>query len=329
MLSWSPERLPAHQLEFIGNGSCAVETHVAREQISSLINAVVCRLEEQNIHDTLLQKDWQAIRTADRYEWEFCKCAGSLGWDPYSLDDRQQEEILRAANRLPQDVLSEFFGAARGTELLVEAEEIHDAFTRARNMTGEVAELRELRLVSEQWVQRDGLLPYDQGYSFAMKLRSHLRLNGTPLKSIEHVAHAVQTTVDSLTSVISTSLSSEMPFVAVMAVNSQGSPALVMREALPASNLFHFCRGLFEYLSSLSRSGALITEANTERQKRNRAFAAEFLVPAVALRERITVPAISWEQAEEIAAEFGVSVYIIRYQLQNHGIALVQDTQDS
>jgi len=119
-----------------------------------------------------------------------------------------------------------------------------------------------------------------------------------------------------------------MPFVALMEINDQSSPAFVLREALPASNLFYFCRALFEYLSSSTRRSALITDAGTEHQKRNRAFAAEFLVPASVLRTRIEISTVTREQTEGIAAEFGVSAYIIRYQIENHGIAQVQDTQD-
>jgi len=328
MLSWSPERLPSHHLEFIGSGDCRLETRLVKEQLSFLINAVVSRLEEQGITGSLLQEDWEAIRSADREEREFCKCAGSLGLDPYSLDDSQQEEILEAASRLPEDIVAEFFRAARRTELLAEAEEIHEAFTCAQNNTADLASLRELRRVTEQWLPPSGARPYEQGYSFARQLRSHLRLNGTPLKSIEDVARAVGTTEEALSSVITEFRSREMPFIALMGINDRSSPAFRLREALPASRQFHFCRALFEYLCSSSRQSALITSADTEQQKRNRAFAAEFLVPASALGARIKIPTVTWEQAEEAAAEFGVSVYIIRYQLENHGIAQVQDTQD-
>lgn len=117
-----------------------------------------------------------------------------------------------------------------------------------------------------------------------------------------------------------------MPFVALVGINHRLSPAFVLRPALPASTRFHFCRALFEYLYPPIRRSALITDANTEQQKRNRAFAAELLAPASALRARIGTPMVTWEQTEEIADEFGVSAYVISHQLVNHGIASVQQT---
>jgi hypothetical protein len=328
MLAWTQAHLPAHHLEFIGCGAGWVGTRLAKELISSLIDAVVSRLEEQHIEGTLLQQDWEAIRSADSDERDFCRCVGSLGLDPYALDDSQQKEILDAADRIPEEVKAEFFTAARRTELVAEAEELSDAFTHTRSNTSDLAPLKELRHVTRQWMPPSVAMPHEQGYAFAKQLRSYLHLDGRPLKSIESVAHAIGTTDASLSSVIGTFRTRDMPFFALMGVNDRSSPAFVLREALPASHLFHLCRGLFEYLYSSTRQSALITGANTEQQKRNRAFAAEFLAPASALRGRITDPTLTWEQAEEIAAEFGVSVYIVRYQLENHHIAQVLDEQD-
>lgn len=329
MVSWSPERLPTYHCEFIGHGKYGVETRQMKKQILLLINAVVTRLEEQGITETLLQQDWKAIQAADQEERAFCKCAGSLGLDPYSLDDSEQDKILKAAHQLPEGIVDEFFRSARMSKLVEEAQELHEAFTQVQKNTIDLTSLREIHQVTKQWLMSAGTKPYEQGYSFAQQFRSHLGLNGEPLKSIGNVARAIGTSEESLCSVINPLRNREMPFVALMGINDKSSPAFVLREASPTSNLFHFCRALFEYLCSATRRTALITDASTEQQKRNRAFAAEFLVPASALQKRIEIPTITWEQAEEIAAEFGVSSFIIRYQLENHGIAQVQDMQDA
>ncbi len=329
MLSWSPERLAFHGIEFIGRGISRAETGLVKERLSSLITAVVGRLEAEGITDTLLQQDWAAIQSADAEEIKFCNCAGSLGLDPYSLDDGSQQEIEVAAGLLPEEMVADFFQAARRTELIAEAEEIHDAFTRAQNNTADLSVLRDLRQVAEAWLEPSGAKPREQGYSFAQRLRAHLGLDGTPLRSMDNVAQVIGTSEERLSSALTRFRSSEMPFVALMGTNEMSSRAFVLREARPASERFYFCRALFEFLMSPARRSALITDANTEQQKRNSAFAAELLAPASALRARIRTPMVTWEQAEEVAAEFGVSADIIRHQLENHGIATVQDALDS
>jgi Zn-dependent peptidase ImmA (M78 family) len=90
------------------------------------------------------------------------------------------------------------------------------------------------------------------------------------------------------------------------------------------TRLFHFCRALCEYLHSRGDRAALVTDADTVRQKRNRAFAAELLAPAAALRARVGTSIVTWDQTEEIAEEFGVSAFVIDHQLTNHRIAAVE-----
>jgi hypothetical protein len=325
-LSWSSEQLLFHRLEFPGRGEFWAETTMVKQQLASFIDAVVSRLDSQGIADTLLHQDWRAIQSADEDERTFCECSGALGLDPYSLDDRQQREIEDAGHRLPQEIVTEFFEAARREELVEEADEIDAAAARAQSNTGDLTSLKNLRLDALAWHEPTGAHPWLTGYSLAQKLRVHLGLDGNPLNSMESLADALGTTREDLAKVQSQFSTKQTPFVALMGMNDKSSPAFALRPGFSSSILFHFCRALFEYLSSPTRRTALITDARTEQQKRNRAFAAELLAPSSALRDRVSTPVVTWEQAEEIAAEFGVSAYIIYHQLVNHEIADVEQT---
>lgn len=325
-LSWSPERLPFHSLEFPGRGECWTDTRDVRGELGRLIDAVVDRLDSYGIADTPLNQDWATIQSADVDERIFCECAGALGLDPYSLDDDRKQEIVDAGNRLPAEIVSEFFGAARRSELTTDAEEIIEAVARTLSSTADLQSLKDLRRFAAEEDETARAAPWEQGYALARKLRAHLGLNGAPLNSMERIGTAFGMTEADLNSVLSSLSSVDSPFVALMGINDNPSPAFVLRPAaVPASRLFHFCRALFEYLHSTSHRTALISEANTEQQKRNRAFAAELLAPASALRSRVRTPIVTWEYTEELAAEFGVSAYIIKHQLANHGIAEVDE----
>jgi len=327
MFSWSPEALPFHRLEFTGRGTAWADTKLVKGRLSSLIAAVVGRLEANGITDTLLQQDWAAIQSADTDETKFCECAGALGLDPYSLDDVQQHEIEEAGHRLPEEIVTEFFPAARKGELIADAEEIHQALACAQSNAEDLVSLKELRRVAVGWIEVPAVKPWEQGYSFAQKVRTHLGLDGKPLKSIRDVGDAVGINEKTLLPVLTRFRSRSRPFAALMGTNDNSSPAFVLREAaVPSSELFHFCRALFEYLRSPIRRSALITDANTEEQKRHRAFAAELLAPASALCTRVKTRVVTGEQTEELAAEFGVPVYVIEHQLINHDIASVQQT---
>ena len=70
-------------------------------------------------------------------------------------------------------------------------------------------------------------------------------------------------------------------------------------------------------------SDTLITRAGSERQQRNRAFAAEFLAPSFGLRERLSKPFVDSDDIAELASEFEVSSTVIEHQIRNHAIAEV------
>ena len=64
-----------------------------------------------------------------------------------------------------------------------------------------------------------------------------------------------------------------------------------------------------------------MTVARTDRQKRNRAFAAEFLAPADWLRERIDGTQISPDEMDDWAQELEVSTVVVGHQIENHRLA--------
>lgn len=325
-VSWASERLLSHQLEFTGHGEVSLETEPVRDAFSSLIDAVVGRLEAEGITETCLQEDWAAIRTADADEREFCECTGALGLDPYSLDENRQHEIEEVGQALPRGIVTEFFRAARASSegLRMDADEATAAAARVENNEAELAPFRELREEVATWARPQGHPPWEQGYSFAQRLRSHLKLDGTALKSLDRIGEAIGATQAQLSTVLSRFSCREIPFAALVGINDRLSPAFVLRPGRQMSDSFHFGRALFEYLYPSGQGTALITDANTGQQKRNRAFAAELLAPASELRARLRTQTVTWEQAEEIAEEFGVSAYVIAHQLNNHQVARVE-----
>lgn len=328
MLTWCPDRLEFHGLEFTAGNSCRLNTSVVRQEFSNLVDAVTGRLDAFGVKNTLLQQDWEAIQTADNEEREFCEYAGALGLDPYAMEDYQRQAIVAAAQRLPHDLLPEFFRAAAVADLLEETQRLHEALEESYSNTQYLSALIDLRRTAQGWTGLPGEMPWNQGYAFARRLREHLGLDGRVLKSLADIADAVGSTEEGLFRAIGSFGAFRTSFPALMGTNERNSPVFVLRKSLETQQRFHFCRALFEYLAFPNRQNALISEVDTEVQKRNRAFAAEFLAPSTVLMERFTGPIATLEEIEEVAVEFHVSAYIIRHQLRNHHIADVQDDRD-
>lgn len=105
-----------------------------------------------------------------------------------------------------------------------------------------------------------------------------------------------------------------------MAANGDGRASFAFRPVREEGRRFHLCRALAEALTAPA-TDAVLTGAPTHRQRRGRAFAAEFLAPASALRDRAHGPLVREDDLTDLSAEFGVSPFVIGHQLANHGIS--------
>ncbi len=92
--------------------------------------------------------------------------------------------------------------------------------------------------------------------------------------------------------------------------------------AVPEEKMrFLLCRALSDHLFAAMPS--LVTRVKSEHQQRNRAFAAEFLVPAESLRRSIHGGVVGEEELSDLAQEYKVSEFVLRHQIQNHGLAAI------
>jgi hypothetical protein len=128
---------------------------------------------------------------------------------------------------------------------------------------------------------------------------------------------AMRVDVAELEKAMSVVLRGDAVLDAVVDVNECGSPGFALARRSEPSTLFSLCRALFEYLVAAESQLLIVTRSHSERQKRNRAFAAEFLVPAKALRGALPRRVLTDEDVDDLAEEFGVSAAVIRHQVEN------------
>ena len=322
-LVWKRDLLQWSRVEFLEQGETWVNSDALHAACADLIDQVIRRLDALDVDDTLLQDEWNAIRSADDEESQFCRAAAGLGWDPYDLDERRSCWILSLARRLG-DLLDEAVPAI----VVGEPSDWHSivrSFEEARRCNSLALErLRSFRDDVLPHATTD-IDPWRVGYDFARRLRRNLRLDGEPMPTMTQLAAVLGEDADKVERVTKHRVDlGDWPTLVdgFVTRDDTGLPAFAFRRRSDGSIRFLFCRALAEVLLS-PVPDTLLTKAHSERQQCNRAFAAEFLAPSAELRKRVAGPVVDGDDIDELAAMFGVSSLVIEHQIRNHGIASI------
>ncbi|WP_419551525.1 ImmA/IrrE family metallo-endopeptidase [Candidatus Poriferisodalis sp.] len=313
---WSDRMSEWNELEFRSRGSITVDRDQFVQDCSDFVDMVVSRLAACGITATHLQSEWAAIEATDADELAFCATAAGLGRDPYDLDEPQKSLVLQVGELLG-DLREEALPALGPDEPLAACTAIHKAM--------EQAVPNEVRLGASLLHSGDlphhASRPWQAGYELARRARQVFGLNGELIATTAELAEAIGHDVATLNRATRPvqSLGALTSIDGVVRPRDSQTVSFGLRAAGETSQRFLFCRALAEALTT--SNDALLTRANTERQQRNRAFAAEFLAPSASLAERITVQFVDQDLIADLADEFGVSSYVIGHQIENHGIA--------
>jgi hypothetical protein len=322
-IRWESEVLPHHRVEFLESGSAYVSLDSAQRSLRSLITAVVSRLTASGITGTYLQDEWSVIVNTPSEEADFCIAAATLGLDPYDLDEAIAEAIVTVAESIPANVRREFFNVASREQLREESSTVNAAIASVQSNGADLRPLRVLRNCVPPSGGSNGEAPWEQGYVSARNLRAELNVGVRPLRSLNELAEALRVSEQDFMSAVIDQPSGAHAYEAVVATNRVDSPAFTVSRRHEAAKRFQVCRGLYEFLSSRDDGPWLVTTGLSDRQKRNRAFAAEFLAPAAGLQEQVSSSIVSAEEVDDLAAHFGVASDAIVHQLKNHRLASV------
>ncbi len=324
-LAWKSYAPQWTRVEFLDQGQASMDRLEFRQACTELIDGVIRRLASRGIEDTLLQQEWASIQATegDDAELRFCEAAAGLGWDPYDLDDSQHDEVLLLASELGE-LLDEAVQAVNPACLREQSSAIVSAIDNARQ--GSLPLLRLDTLPGDFGRGSTDAPPWSVGYDWARRLRRRLGLDGQPLATMGALAAAIGEDEDLMHEATRpVDLLTKAPLVdGLVAINYDQSASFAFRQFNEQGRRFGFCRALAEVLMS-HQSGALLTRAHSERQQRNRAFAAEFLAPSRSLKEKVTQTVVYSEDVDELAEEFGVSSFVVKHQIENHHIAQLSE----
>ena len=324
-LAWTSNREQWSRLEFLDEGQAWVDREEFQECCSALVERVVQRLASLGVEGTFLQEEWASIQAADQDEALFCKTAAGLGWDPYALDEARRDSVIRLEEALSQDWFEEAVAVLDAERIEAQVASIAAALAAGNSTSLSLNRLRSIGSPpAGAEAERQAEKPWVAGYALARHVRQELALDGALLSTTADLARALGEEPDAVEAVTRPMNFGAADLVdGVVTHDENGLPAFAVRRGHDSARRFQFCRALAEVLES-PNSDALLTRARSERQRWSRAFAAEFLVPVSALRTRVPRATLDEDGVDELAAEFGVSPWLIAHQVKNHGIAQVR-----
>ena len=321
-LVWHGGSIPWAKTRLLDAGELLIDSAEFREACGDFVDCVVARLACLGIEGTLLQQEWHAVQAADAEEADFCRAAAGLGWDPYAIDDAKREQVHMLAAQFG-DTLAEAIPALNGDCAIDGCTIIEQAREEARR--GNTLRLERLTPLQDR-ISHHGSpaqRPWQAGHELAQVLREELRLDGEPIPTMAALAQALDDeAIDAATTRVPVEGGDTILVDGLVTRGEDDAPAFAFRPRGEDGRRFHFCRAIAEVLWQ-PRTDALLTPARTERQQRNRAFAAEFLAPAKGLRNRVRRATLDEDDVSELATEFGVSSLVIAHQLANHRIGQV------
>lgn len=318
-LTWDALDVPKAMVRFLAHGRRDLDRVQVEEAFRTFVSSVVGRLENQGASGTLLAEEWQAIEVCGAEEQEFCRLTARLGRDPYALSTSQARRIIKAADSLPEAIREEFFSAADARRFQSQARAVSEWISQAQQSDLHVEPLLALRATTNHLDRSEA--PWKQGYRYARHMRSRLSLKDRLTPSETDLADALGVDQQVWQQVIADSTVTFSFLDALVGVTEAGAPRFAVAPRSERSRTFVLCRALFEYLHTGTAPAGLVAPIYSDRQKRNRAFAAEFLAPAALIRQRIPRHVLTEDDVQDLAEHFGTSDQVIRHQIQNHQLA--------
>jgi hypothetical protein len=298
-------------VRFLTRGNLSVDNTTLQQRLVGFVDSVIDRLAEEGVGETPLATEWANIQSADEEETEFCIAAARLGLDPYSEALKYSDDIMRSANQLAdQELLRDFLDVVDPDKISATLSWVSAARSEIDTLTsrpsGEVAELRQVARALPDW---STLRPWEVGWEQAQLIRQATNVDQDQPFDIERLVTDVTRPTNSLG-------------LHAFGEAKEGAYPLVVvsHRQLDTSKRFVLARALWHVLWQDSPT-FLVTSAHTDRQKTERAFAAELLAPARGISARLVDDSVhsGLEESalDELASHFRVSTLLVQHQIEN------------
>ena len=316
-LRWTPWQPQHARIEFVAEGRATVACDQLQRELEGIVEAALERLgrfghgQDSVVSD--LQDPWEAVKTLDPDEHEFCRAAALLGVDPFAVHQEVAEAIAAFRERTEPAIREDMLASLDETTLPAASPWLDYARQALEGQDAgsgnEWAAIRHgLRDIGLPEVQ--AAKPWEQGYALAKSLRHGLGYGDGRFDFAapgQPALHHRETA---------------MPSSRVEGLVAAGGPACVIPHRRGTNQRFLLARALGDYMGRGPEAGlGILTSMDTARQARSRAFAAELLAPAASLRPRLAERGATEEKVCALGQEFDVSPWVIHHQIRNHDLA--------
>ncbi|MGQ0633665.1 MAG: ImmA/IrrE family metallo-endopeptidase [Planctomycetaceae bacterium] len=314
-LQWRPHEIPNARLRFLAEGHVKVPFEDFRTELCAFVGSVVNRLGSRSVRETFLEQEWAAIQNISEEEIGFCESAGVIGIDPFDVQPEIAAVLEAADEKFAPSLLTDYLRSAKECDAETNFKWILENVERVRQHPTGVARLRDLRQDFKE--SHPYAPPWKRGYLCAESFRDLLAFeSAAPPVSLDAMLGEKNILSAGMINVASAPLALD----GLLGISRSNTPMVLTQKRRLESQRFAFCRALYQYAYS-GDDYALLTKARDDRQKSNRAFAAELLAPEGLLKDRLSAGCTTPDEIDDIAAAFQVSPWIIRYQIRNHHLA--------
>ncbi len=306
-LRWLRYR-PSHSaIEFTEQGEAQVDRDALESAFGDLVEAVLDRLANDPAAASM-RDEWGAIQAADEEEREFCRAAALLGLDPFAMPQELADQIIDFWNRAAPPLREDALVTASEHNLAPLADWLTHATERVDSFAG-----GDWGAFRQELPRPSAQEPYRRGHNLARAARALLQPGALRYDFAKTRAEAIPC------------VTMQPPTKGIQGLVAAESPACAVANGRETARRFLLARALGDYLGRTTQGPAILSGLATDRQAQSRAFAAEFLAPAEALRKELRSERIPLDDVDDLALEFGVSSYVVRHQIENHGLAQIAD----
>lgn len=321
LVQWraSPSETLLPRVRFVESGQARLTPRQVEHDLSQFVDAVLEQVRDlEHVDVAALRADWDASASAGGDDAVLCKHAARLGLDAFDeqdVTDSLAHLVVNEVCRLPEATRDDLLDAVKPSQLATTLAAVSASVSPLERTAGLVGGVAPVALEALPGHPE----PYEHGYAVARALRKQFPANGDEALDIDSALrgmgwHGFHQADDAWEPVA--------PEVkAAVGVTPAGVPRVTSKPFLrPANARFLLARSVYFLLAnSTSSAPRLVTTAGTRLQAASRAFAAEWLAPAMAISRRIK-DGVDDERIQEIAEDLGVSATVIAHQIENHGL---------
>jgi len=110
-LLWRPRSVEHASIRFLNEGHACLEKVEVMRCAGAFVDSIVERLEARNIFQTVLQREWAAIRALSADERCFCQASAQLGIDPFNAPAGLDNELTTLEEVLAPSAFQELLSA--------------------------------------------------------------------------------------------------------------------------------------------------------------------------------------------------------------------------